>query len=167
MLRVEEIIDLFDMRPLEPEGGYIAVTNMSDIVVDKDCLPERYTEDKPVCGAILYLMTGDAFSHMHYLPTDEIYHFYLGDPVEQLVLLPDGTGEVRTLGQDVLNGQLVQAVVPAGSWHGSKLAPGGTLALVGTTMGPAYTDSDYIHGERAELIGKYPVFEKEIIALTR
>ena len=39
------------------------------------------------------------------LPTDEIWHFYLGDPAEMTLLFPDGSSRQVTLGQDLLAGQ--------------------------------------------------------------
>jgi predicted cupin superfamily sugar epimerase len=163
MPTVKEIIEKFEMEPLTPEGGYIKAVHFSDIVLKKESLPERYTCDKPLYGTILYLITKDSFSKMHYLPTDEIYHFYMGDPVEQLQLFPDGSGRIVRLGPDILNGEAVQSVVPACSWHGSRLAPRGEYALLGTTMAPGYTDSDYVHGDAAYLVGKYPRFKREIL----
>ena len=103
---------------------------------------------------------------MHRLPTDEIYHFYMGDPVDQLQLLKDGSGRIVRLGQDFLKGEKLQSVTPAHCWHGSRLVPGGEFALMGTTMAPAYTDSDYEDGVREELINLYPAFKDEIIART-
>jgi len=49
-------------------------------------------DGKPLCSAIVALLTDDpsSFSDMHRLPTDEIWHFYLGDPIELLLLHADG-----------------------------------------------------------------------------
>ena len=124
---------------------------------------------KPRATAILYLLSDDpdSFSALHGLPTDEIYHFYLGDPVDLLLLKPGGASEVVTLGQDILNGQRVQFVVPAGVWQGARLAPGGEFALLGTTMAPGFIDEDYIPGDRASLLGQYPDRTELIKLLTR
>lgn len=99
---------------------------------------------------------------MHQLPTDEVYHFYLGDPVEQLQLLPDGTGKIIRYGHDILAGEKVQDVVPADAWHGTRLVEGGEWALMGTTMAPAWDDSDYTDGVRKYLTDKWSEFESEI-----
>src|SRR5207245_2095434 len=101
-------------------------------------LPARYGTDRWAGTAIYYLLTPDTFSALHRLPTDEVYHFYLGDPVEMLQLWPDGSGRVGTLGQDVRAGQLLQVIVPRGVWQGSRLRPGGAFALLGTTMAPGF-----------------------------
>ena len=75
---------------------------------------------------------------MHQLKSDEIYHFYLGDPVEMLLLYPDGNCEKIILGQNILEDNHVQFVVPKGVWQGSRLLPGGNYALLGTTVSPRF-----------------------------
>lgn len=169
MLTSAQIIAHFKLEPLPIEGGLFRQTYHSKIRLPKDALPGHYPEDKPAGVAIIYLLSSDddSFSALHRLPTDEIYHFYLGDPVILLLLYPDGTSARITLGQDILNGQHVQFVVPAGVWQGSFVQPGGEFALMGTTMAPGYTDSDYVGGERAALIGQYPDEAKMITRLTR
>ena len=67
-------------------------------------------------------------------PTDEIYHFYLGDPVEMLHLYPDGRFERILLGQDLKNGQHIQYTVARDVWQGSHLLPGGDLSSVAPTV---------------------------------
>jgi predicted cupin superfamily sugar epimerase len=166
MITAEKIIELYDMKPLLPEGGYIQLGHFSDIILPKEILPSRYTTDKRISGSILYLITEDSFSRMHFLPTDEIYHFYLGDGVEQLQLWEDGSGHIIKMGHDIFNGELLQSVAPANCWHGTRLTHGGKFALLGTTMSPAFTDDDYIDGVRQDLIKRYPDFADEIIKLT-
>jgi cupin superfamily protein DUF985 len=52
--------------------------------------PPRYGGPRTVSTAIYYLLTPDTVSALHRLASDEVFHFYLGDPVEMLHLLPDG-----------------------------------------------------------------------------
>ncbi len=104
---------------------------------------------------------------MHRLPTDEIYHFYLGDPVEMLILRPDGRGENIILGSDLAAGENIQQVVPGGSWQGSYLIESGRFALMGTTMAPGYDPDDFEPGKREDLIAQYPDHAELIRLLTR
>src|SRR5207249_6326954 len=60
-------------------------------------------------------------SALHRLASDEVFHFYLGDPVEMLHLLPDRSHRVLTLGHDLAAGMTLQVVVPAGVWQGARL----------------------------------------------
>jgi hypothetical protein len=92
---------------------------------------------------------------MHRLRGPELYHFYLGDPVEQLMLREDGA-EVVHLGPDLAAGQRVQHVVPGGVWQGSRLRPGGRYALMGTTMAPGFDLADFTLGRRDQLLPRCP-----------
>lgn len=166
---VEQIIEHFGLEALPEEGGLFIQNYRSPLLLQHQHLPERYSENKPAGTAIYYLLTDhpDSFSALHKLPTDEVYHFYLGDPVEMLLLHPDKSGEVITLGPDILNGQYVQLVARAGVWQGSRVRAGGRYALLGTTMAPGFTESDFTPGLPDRLIGDYPDYAKWIIQLTR
>lgn len=167
---VSEIINLLNLKPLPDEGGLFVQTYVSKEWIPANSLPERYKGcTKPFGTAIFYLLTNDpdSFSALHRLPTDEIYHFYLGDPVEMLLLYGDGTTRRIVLGQNILAGQFVQWVVPRGVWQGSYLLPGGEYALLGTTMAPGFTPDDYEPGERGFLMAQYPQEANLIRRLTR
>lgn len=169
MLRADRIIELLDLQPLPVEGGHFRQTYRSEESVPGNALPDRYQREKLLCTAIYYLLTTDpdSFSAMHRLPTDEIYHFYLGDPVEMLLLYPDGGSAVVRLGPDLRAGQQVQFVVPGEVWQGARLALGGSFALMGTTMAPGYDEMDYVGGDRSELSERYPERAELITLLTR
>jgi predicted cupin superfamily sugar epimerase len=167
MLSVDEIKRLLGLRPLEPEGGYFAETYRSSGIISPEALPEVHTVPKPLATAIYYMLTPDSFSALHRLPSDEIYHFYLGDPVEMLLLLPDNSSHILRLGDNLLESMQLQVVVSAGVWQGARLAEGGNFALLGTTMSPGYDPEDYEEGKRDELIRAYPDQRELITALTR
>jgi predicted cupin superfamily sugar epimerase len=117
--------------------------------------------------AIYYLLEQGTFSEMHVLDSDEIFHFYLGDPVEMLQLYPDGHSALFTLGQDLSKGQHVQLVVPAGIWQGTRLIGDGKLALFGCTVTPGFDFADYHNAAAEELIAKWPHEAERIRRLTR
>ena len=167
MLTADKIKSLLNLIPHPEEGGYYVETYRSPHHIPGDTLPEGYKDARPFTTAIYYLLTPDTFSAMHRLPTDEIFHFYLGDPVEMLQLLPDGSGRVVTLGSDILNGTHLQVTVMKGVWQGSRLLPGGQFALLGTTMSPGFERADYEPGMKDMLIKSYPRFRELISALTR
>ena len=151
------------------EGGYFRQTWVAPETVAGGVLGDRYTRSTTVGTAIYYLVTdaADGFSALHRLPTDEIYHFYLGDPVEQLLLHPDGRSEIIVLGHDIAAGQRVQHVAPRDTWQGTRLREGGNWALLGTTMAPGFDAADYEAGDRAALSAAYPHEAARIAALTR
>jgi predicted cupin superfamily sugar epimerase len=104
---------------------------------------------------------------MHVLDSDEIFHFYLGDPVEMLQLHPDGGSEVFVLGPDLAAGQHVQLVVPAGVWQGTRLVDEGRVALLGCTVTPGFDFADYRNASFAELASRWPAEAERIRKLTR
>lgn len=169
MVNSKEVVEYLGLVPLPVEGGLIRQTYLADDKVSQACLPGRYGSDKPFSTAIYYLLTADpdSFSALHRLPTDEVYHFYLGDPVEMLMLFPDGCSERVILGQNILDGQKVQHIIPKDVWQGSRLAAGGRFALMGTTMAPGFTEPDYVGGRADELCARYPEQAELIRKLTR
>lgn len=156
-MQIQEIIDTLGLAPLPEEGGMHRQTYLS---------AEALPDGRPVGCAIYYLLSRDAFSHLHLLDADEVYHFYMGDPVELTQISADGTVTKTVLGGDLLAGQVPQLLVPKGVWQGSRLVPGGSFALMGTTMSPAYTQSGYTHGGRALLLEKFPHLGDVIESLT-
>ena len=152
------------MLRLEPhpiEGGHFRQTYVSaeKVVLERGA--------RAAGTAIYYLLEEGTFSEMHVLASDEIFHFYLGDPVEMLQLYPDGRSAHFTLGSDLAAGQHVQLVVPAGVWQGTRLVEGGKMALLGCTVSPGFDYADYRSGNLAELVEKWPAEENRIRALCR
>lgn len=166
-MKPDDIINLLGMKPLPEEGGYFIETYRCLDGIPAGSLPECYSGSRCFSTAIYYLLTSDTFSAMHRLVSDEVFHFYLGDPVEMLQLMPDGSGKVITLGPDIFNNQHPQVVVPKGVWQGARITSGGQFALLGTTVAPGFEYADYEHGRREDLIKAYPEFREHIISLTR
>jgi uncharacterized protein len=136
MPTVEALRALLGLVPHPIEGGFFTETYRSADLLPGDTLPARYRGPRAAATAIYYLLTPETFSAMHRLGSDEIFHFYLGDPVEMLQLAPDGSHRVVVIGPDLEAGQRPQVVVPRGVWQGARLRPGGRLALLGTTVAP-------------------------------
>src|SRR5688572_28798580 len=101
MITAREIIELFNLRPLPVEGGYFAESYRSSGIIVESVLPSGYSGPRCFGTAIYYLLTPETFSAMHRVPGDEVFHFYLGDPVEMLQLRSDGTGERIVIGSDI------------------------------------------------------------------
>lgn len=156
MLQAKEIVKALGLSPLPQEGGMYRQTYVSAETVG----------GRPAATAIYFMLAKNAYSHLHRLPADEVYHHYLGDPVELTLIDSQGGLTKITLGKDLAAGQVPQAVAPRGTWQGSRLAPGGTLALLGTTMAPGFTDDMYEHADADALCRQYPQLEKDIRRLT-
>jgi len=156
-----EIIRLLDLKPLTIEGGFFRETYRSPDLID---LP-LYHGPRSLATAIYYLLTPETFSRMHRVPGEEIFHFYLGDPVEMVQLHADGEGEIIIMGQNIAAGMRLQHIVPGGCWQGARLKSGGRFALMGTTMSPGFEYEDYATPHGAELEERYPRLAEMIRAL--
>ncbi len=164
---IEKLKQMLYLKPLPAEGGFYAERYRSHEKLAGACLPERYVGERSLGTAIYFLLTPDTFSALHRLLSDEVYHFYLGDPVELLLLRQDGSGEVVTIGSDFDRGMRPQMVVPRGIWQGSRLRPGGQFALLGTTVIPGFEFADFELAKRELLLQRYPGFSEMIRQLTR
>jgi uncharacterized protein len=162
----DEIIAWLKLKPHPKEGGFYSETWRADEMIPAGMLPARYPGQRSFSTCIYYLLAPGTFSAIHRLQSDEIFHFYLGDPVEMLQLSPDGTGKTMVLGPDLQAGMTPQVIVPRGVWQGSQLVEGGKFALLGCTVAPGFDFADYEHGQREDLMAGYPEFRDQIVALT-
>jgi len=160
-----DLMQILGLKPLPEEGGFFAETYRSPENVDARGLMRGHTGSRSLSTAIYYLLTPTSYSSLHKLPGDEMFHFYAGDPVELLELLPDGSARTVILGPDLRNGMKFQHVVPGGVWQGSRLVEGGEYALLGTTMAPGFDYADFVKGNRQELVAKYPAHARFVSEL--
>ncbi len=164
--RAQRIIEILELEPLTIEGGFFKQTYRSNEMIAKEHLPQRYKSYRAFSTAIYYLITPESFSSLHQLPTDEIFHFYAGDPVEMLQLFEEGTGKIIKIGNDIENGFFPQIVVPKNTWQGTRLITGGEYALFGTTMAPGFEIEDFVAHDKHALLQRYPQFSEMISNLT-
>ena len=151
----EQVIEALGLAP-HPEGGYYREVYRSEEVVPAAALPPRYGSDRVVATSILFLLTHASYSALHRLASDEVYHLYLGGPLDLSVLHPTGEAETVRLGQDLLRGERVQHVVPRGAWQGSRLVGEAPFALMGCTVAPGFDFADFEMAKRSEIVRKYP-----------
>ena len=154
--QITALINKLGLSPLPNEGGYYVETYRSDEKIPGSALPSRYNGDRSFSTAIYFLITPDDFSTLHRIISDEIFHFYAGDPVEMLLLFPDGNSRIVIMGNDFNAGHIPQVVVPRGVWQGCKLIDGGEYALLGTTVSPGFDFDDYEQGDTEDLASRYP-----------
>jgi uncharacterized protein len=166
-MTADEVKKLLGLTPHPREGGSFLRTYQSSEILQPSAFERgRYAGPRNIATAIYYLLEPDSFSRMHRLGSDEMFHFYAGDPVEMLQLQSHGSATIIRIGNDLARGQRPQVLVPRGVWQGSRLAPGGKWALLGCTVSPGFTYSDYETGSRAELSTQWPLYAARIAELT-
>ena len=164
----EEIKAMLGLEP-HPTCGFVAETYRSPLKIPPNALPEAYGDagDRPYGSALYFLVTPEAQIVMHRIRSDQLYHHYLGDPLEVLMLFPDGTGAVAAVGADLAAGERPQLFIPGGTFHTSRLpASGGGFALLASTEWPGVEPPDVEHGNIEELLASYPDFREQIRAFT-
>lgn len=166
-LTAEEVIRKLDLQPLPDEGGYYRQTYQSDLDFPKNGSGIDSDSKRRISTAIYFLETPDGFSALHRLRSDEVYHFYAGDPVEMIQIDNSGVLSRFVLGSDILNDQSPQVVVPKGKWQASRLKAGGQWALMGTTVAPGFEFEDSEIGDRDRMLQQFPQLSQEVRRFTR
>ena len=138
-LKIEDLLSLCDLKP-HPEGGFYK---------------ETYRSSQGHSTAIYYLLPQGSVSNFHRIKSDEVFHFYLGGPLTIVQISPQGVLEAFVLGQDLLNGQKLQHVVPGGYWFGAIPNPGTPYSLVSCTVAPAFEFKDFELGDRKILLALF------------
>jgi len=166
VVTADDIIRLLSLVPLEPEGGHFRETYRSTLEIPGEGLRGVYAGARSASTAIYYLLTPSTHSAIHRVVSDEIFHHYLGDPVEMLQLMPDGSGTTVVIGADLESGMRPQVVVPGNAWQGCRLLPGGRFALMGTTVAPGFDYDDFELASREFLLRDFPAHAEMIRDLT-
>src|SRR5918995_1600615 len=118
---VEEIKAMLGLEP-HPTCGFVAETYRSPLKIPAGALPHAYETERPYGSALYFLVSPEAQIVMHRIRSDQLYHHYLGDLLEVLMLYPDGTGAVASVGSDLSGGERPQLFVPWApstprAWH--------------------------------------------------
>ncbi|MBL0355932.1 MAG: cupin domain-containing protein [Chitinophagaceae bacterium] len=166
MLTTAHLIQHYHLQP-HPEGGWYKETYKSSETIPAAGLPERFSGERSFSTAIYFLLEQGNFSAFHRIKSDECWHFYSGDPLEVFVLYTNGRLEVITLGQDILNGQLFQYVVPANCWFASRPAASSAFCFVGCTVAPGFDFADFEMAEEKILLDLFPIHTAVIKELCR
>jgi predicted cupin superfamily sugar epimerase len=159
-------IERLGLRP-HPEGGHFRETYRCPEGVARAHLPPRFTGDRAFSTAIYFLLAGEDFSALHTIKQDEVWHFYDGTGLTVHVIDAAGAYAPIRLGRNFRDGEVPQAVVPAGVLFGASVTDPASFALVGCTVAPGFDFADFDMPSRAELCARYPQHRELIERLTR
>ena len=158
--KVNTYISALELLP-HPEGGFYKETYRSEGITPT---PQG---GRNLSTAIYFLLEKGNFSAFHRIKSDEVWHFYDGDPLSVYVIHSNGTLDEIKLGLNLSKGQMPQAVVPANCWFASMVAEGGDFSLVGCTVAPGFDFRDFEMAKRTELAAEFPQHLEIISNLTR
>ena len=150
-----------------PEGGWYRETYRAAEAIPRAALPRRYRGPRAFSTAVYFLLTGREFSTFHRLHSDEMWHFYHGQPFLVADLAPDGTLTEHRLGLHPARGELPQIVVPRGHWFAARITSRRGFTLLGCTVAPGFDFADFEMADRKKLCAEFPRHKKLITELTR
>ncbi len=162
-LTAEQIIDLLKLEPNDT-CGFMVQTYRSPHDVTPESLPDSFKSSRAL-GSVLYFMVArDTRTVMHRIRSDQMYHHYLGDPLEVILLYPDGNYEIVVVGNDLTAGMRPQLLIPGSTFHMSRVRRPMVFgyALLGTTAWPDVEVRDVELGEMGQLTAKYPYLAADI-----
>ncbi|MCQ4188569.1 cupin domain-containing protein [Methylocystis suflitae] len=160
-LSYEDIVDLLALEP-NATCGFVRITYTSKLSFGADSLPAPFARSGPVGSALYFLVTPQAPVRLHRIRNDQLYHYYLGDPLELFMLHGDGSTERVVVGPDLRAGQRVQLLIPGDTFHTARLLGGGRWFLGASTEWPGVTPQDVEIGDLDQLASKYPGVATEI-----
>jgi uncharacterized protein len=151
----EEIKRTLGLEP-HPTCGFVRETYRSEEVIPASALP-GFDGDRRRASVLLFLVSRDAHIALHRIRPAQMYHHYLGDPLEVVLLHEDGSGSIETVGS-LVDGLRPQLLIPGQTWHASWLRPEGEYAMLATTEWPAVEPADVEVGDASRLAVDYPAF---------
>ena len=154
-LSADEVRNLLKLEP-HATCGFVRVTFMSKERIASGGLPAPFAGGRPLGSALYFMVTPEAPVRLHRIRNDQLYHYYLGDPIEVLMLRDDGTAQRAVVGPDLRAGQLVQLLIPGNTFHTARVIGRRRWFLGASTEWPGVEPVDVEIGNVDALVAKYP-----------
>jgi predicted cupin superfamily sugar epimerase len=154
-LTAKEIRALLKLEP-HATCGFVRITFVSEKRIAPGGLPPPFAQGRPTGSALYFMVMPDAPVRLHRIRNDQLYHYYLGDPIEVLMLHADGTTERVVVGPDLRAGQCVQLLIPGNTFHTARVIGRRRWFLGASTEWPGVEPADVEIGDVDLLAEKYP-----------
>ena len=155
-MTADEIAELLQLSP-NATCGSVRVTYTSKLNVAAGGLPAPFGDQRPLGSGLYFLVTPHAPVRPHRIRNDQLYHYYLGDPLELFLLHGNGSVERMIVGPDIANGQRVQLLIPGNTFHTARLLGGGEWFLGGSTEWPGVVPTTDVEiGDPEKLAVEFP-----------
>ena len=160
-MNADQIIEHYNMQK-HPEGGAFLETYRSGDTLH----PEGFAGERNISTGIYFLLKQGEFSAFHKIKSDEMWHFYLGEPLRILEIDLRGNLIETILGRDVLGGEKLQYTVKANHWFASIPNINSKFSFVGCTVSPGFDFQDFELATYKKLSDIYSSHAKIIKELT-
>jgi uncharacterized protein len=111
------------------------------------------------------MVTPRAPVRLHRIRNDQLYHYYLGDPIELFLLHADGSADRIIVGPDLRAGQRVQQLIAGGTFHTARVIGRRRWFLGASTEWPGVTPADVELGDLDTLAAKYQTVAADLRAI--
>ena len=157
----DEVMTLLDLEP-NATCGNVRITFESKLRIAPGGLPAPFADGRPAGSALYFMLTPDQPVKLHRIRNDQFYHYYLGDPIELLMLMTDGTTQHHVIGPDIRAGHKVQHFIPGNTFHTARVIGSRRWFLGGSTQWPGVEPADVELGKMEELAARYPAVAQQI-----
>jgi predicted cupin superfamily sugar epimerase len=164
-LTAAQIIELLGLQP-PTTCGFVNETFRSAIQIPASALPPEYAGARPLGNVLYFLVTPKAMVRLHRIRSDQMYHHYLGEPIDVLLLYSDGRHEVRRVGSDLSSGMSPQLFIPGGTFHTARVPADANYALLATSVWARAEPSDVEMGKPELLMHSFPEARTEIMSFS-
>jgi uncharacterized protein len=154
-LTAQEVRQLLKLEP-HATCGFVRVTFVSQRRIAPGGLPPPFIDGRPAGSALYFMVIPDAPVRLHRIRNDQLYHYYLGDPIEVLLLHENETAERVIVGPDLRVGQCVQLFIPGNTFHTARVIGECRWFLGASTEWPGVEPADVEIGDVDLLAEKYP-----------
>jgi len=160
-MTAEEVRALLKLEP-HPTCGYVRITYIGADKIPAGALHAPFEAGRPVGSALYFMMTAERPVHLHRIRNDQLYHYYMGDPIEVFMLRGEGKVERHLVGPDLRAGHTVQLFIPGNTFHTARIIGKRNWFLGASTEWPGVEPQDVEIGKLDELAAQYPSVAKEI-----
>src|SRR5271163_1692120 len=159
--------ELCGLLALEPNAtcGFVRVTFVSPLPIAPGGWPAPFADGRPAGSALYFMVTPEAPVRLHRIRNDQLYHYYLGDPIELFLLHGDGTSERVVVGPDLRAGERVQQLIPGNTFHTARVIGRRRWFLGASTEWPGVVPADVEIGDLEALAARYPAVAGDLRAI--
>ena len=161
--------DVRNLLRLEPNAtcGEVRLTFISRHSLAAQALAAPFEAPRPLGSALYFMVMPSAPVRLHRIRNDQLYHYYLGDPLELFLLHEDGRSEHVVIGPDLRGGDHVQFFIPGNTFHTARLLGSGSWFLGASTEWPGVIPADVEIGDVDALAARHKDVADVLHAIAR
>lgn len=152
-MTADEVRALLNLEP-NATCGFVRETYVAKEKLAAGALPAPFEAERPIGSALYFMVTPSAPVKLHRIRNDQLYHYYLGDPLQ--VLLMRNGGEHVIVGPDLKAGHRVQLLIPGNTFHTARVIGSKRWFLGASTEWPGVIPADVELGKPDVLTAEFP-----------